>query len=224
MALSDVIKKIEDSPRSTKVAAGVAGAAVAGAVAVFVVMNNQPGYRPAPEPAAKAAVTSTQTVPSPAALRPSPAPVPTKTPLPDPTKTPVPSPTVEKPTPQPTKIPTPIATPTPDASDYYVLLGKGRVIDDDRGVIEFYASYPFGNYKGAGISFGNDAFYLEYLRKEGVITSEQKNAYFNGQAIEVPLVPISNATYKLFQTQGRNARMLGLGELTERCLTGSFAM
>ncbi len=222
MALSDVIKKIEDSPRSTKVAAGVAGIAVASTIAVFVVMNNQADSGPEPASVAKAVDESpnTQTDPAPSAPQPAPTAVPTNTPAPIPTSTPEPVPTA---TPRPTAIPTPVATPTPKANDYYVLLHQGGVLGDDHGVIVFYASYPEGDRRGSAQGFYNEAFYLEYLRKEGIITSEQKKAYFDPEVIEVPLIPISNATYKLFQIREHGRRIsvgetLGLAEHTERML------
>ena len=82
---------------------------------------------------------------------------------------------------------------------------------DNQGGIEFYASYFFHE-DAAGVSLPFDAedFYLEYLRKEGVITSEQKDAYFNDEPIKIPLLSISNATYKLFETDPFNASKLSL--------------
>ena len=53
--------------------------------------------------------------------------------------------------------------------------------------------------RGIPDGFYEEGFYLEYLRKEGVITSEQKDAYFNGEPIKISLVPISTATHKLFE-------------------------
>ena len=137
---------------------------------------------------------------------------PEPTPPPDPTKTPEPSPTpetVEKPTPIPTEIPTPAATPTPKANDYYVVLYQDSIQDDDIGMMQFYASYPFHkNASGRLIFFYAEDFYLEYLKKEKVITSEQKNSYFNGEPIKIPMIPIATATYKLQQTDGYNLNKL----------------
>ena len=165
MALSDIIKKIEDSPRSAKAAAFFAGTTlVAGAIAVFIAM--QPGNTSEPEPAKAAAVYSTpaQTMQIPSAPQLEPTAVPTKTPTPEPTKTPEPSPTpetVEEPTPSPTEIPTPAATPTPEANDYYVVLYQGSIQDDDIGMMQFYASYPFHkNVSGRLIFFYAEDFYL----------------------------------------------------------------
>ena len=108
----------------------------------------------------------------------------------------------------------PTATPAPDVSDYFVILHQGNNSGDDRGRISFYAAYPFKEHKleGTSISFHNEGFYLDYLAKEGVITSAQKDAYFNGEPIQkIPLVPISNATCKLIDIDPYNANQLGLG-------------
>ena len=118
------------------------------------------------------------------------------------------------PTPAPTAIPAPVATATPEVNDYFVVLHQGGNPSDDRGAVYFYASYPFIKYKldGNGDAFHNEAFYLEYLRKEGVITSKQKDDYFNGEPIQkIPLVAISTATWKLFENDPFNATRLRLG-------------
>ena len=48
--------------------------------------------------------------------------------------------------------------------------------------------------------------------KEKVITSAQRNAYFNGESIQkIPIVPISTATWKLFENDPYNAGKLRLG-------------
>ena len=118
------------------------------------------------------------------------------------------------PTPAPTAIPSPVATATPEVSDYFVVLGDDDSPNNDRGRVYFYASYPFINYKleGNWDAFHNEAFYLEYLRKEGVITSKQKADYYDGEPIQkIPLVAISTATWKLFENDPFNATRLRLG-------------
>ena len=108
----------------------------------------------------------------------------------------------------------PTATATPDVSDFFVILHQGRYLNDDIGAIEFYASYPFHkDVRGISVGFYEEAFYLEYLRKERVITSEQKDAYFDGEPIKISLVPISNATHKFFEKDPHNANNLRLGGL-----------
>ena len=207
MALSDLIRKIEDSPGSTKVAVVASGIAVAAVgVAVFAVLNQSDSN---PEPSspvvrvANAAPTATS-VPSP---MPRPTPVPTSTPAP----TAIPQPTA---TPLPTE--TPLPTATPDVSDYFVILHTGKYLRDGFGVITYYASYPFAkNVRGIVNYFEEDDFYLEYLSKEGVITSEQKNAYFNGEDIKIPLVPISTAHYKLFQRNPHKENQVSSGLLNQ---------
>ena len=210
MALSDMIKKIEDSPRSTKVAVLAVGVAIAAsAVAVFTVLN-QADSGPEPVSVAKAVTTDqspeTQPVPTPTSVpQPTPSPVPTSTPVPSPT----PEPVAKEPTPVPTATPV-LPTPTPEVNDYYVVLHQGSIPDNDKGVAEFYASYPFDKSVGGSSPFYHENFYLDYLRKEGAITSGQKNAYFNGEPIKISLLTISNATYKLFKTDGHNASKLRL--------------
>ena len=223
MALSDLIKKIEDSPRSTKVAVcSVAFGVAAGAFALYTIVN-QPERMPEPASAPKfAAETSSnaQPVPAPAAPQPTLPPVPTETPSLIPTSTPLPSPTpepsetaVEKPTPNPTATRAPVATPTPEVNDYYVVMHQGFDPDDNRGVIGYYASYPFHKNVNGGIDlFRNESFYLNYLEVEKIITSEQKNAYHHGETIEIPLLSIANASYKLGRTDNYNLRKLNLRE------------
>ena len=112
------------------------------------------------------------------------------------------------PTPAPTAIPVPAATPTPAVNDYFVVLHKGNDMSDGVGVIQFYASYPFREHRldGGRFKFHNEDFYLEYLRNEGVITSKQKDDYFDGKPIQkIPLVAISTATWKLFENDPFNA-------------------
>ena len=119
------------------------------------------------------------------------------------------------PTPAPTATPLPVATPTPEVDDYFVVIGHDGSPSNDSGSVYFYASYPFRKYKLEGIShpFNNEAFYLEYLRKEGVITSKQKDDYFDGEPIQkIPLVAISTATWKLFENDPYNATKLRLSD------------
>ena len=116
------------------------------------------------------------------------------------------------PTPVPTATPLPVATATPEVNDYFVVLQTGATLNDDIGRVYFYASYPFAvNVSGGAYSFHNEAFYIEYLRKEGVITSRQKADYFDGEPIQkIPLVTISTATWKLFENDPYNANKLAL--------------
>ena len=208
MALSDLIRKIEDSPRSTKVAVVASGVALAAiAVAVLAVMNSNQ-YRPEPaEPVAKAVsvAPTARVAPAPTFTPvPTPSPVPTSTPVPSPT----PEPVVEEPTPVPTATPV-LPTPTPEVNDYYVVLKGYPGIDN--GVIEYYASYPFNKeVRGRRDGFSNEEFFLEYLRKEGVITAQQESDYFNYEPIKVPLLSISRAVYKLFKNDGYNASRLDI--------------
>ena len=200
MSLSDFLKNINDSPRSTKAAVGIAAAA--GAMAVLAAC----GGPSAPDPTPTARVVYVYATPEH-----TPSPVPTNAPAPAPT--PEAQPVVEEPTPLPTETPLPTATPTPDVNDYFVVLHQGKILNNDVGIAYFYASYPFISYtlEGNGFEFHNEAFYLEYLRKEGVITSEQKDAYFNGEPIQkISLVPISTATWKLFEKDPFNASRLRL--------------
>ena len=115
----------------------------------------------------------------------------------------------------PTATSLPVATATPEVNDYFVVLHQGTDPSDDRWRISFYASYPYEEYKSdrAGLSFHNEGFYLEYLRKEGVITSKQKADYFDGEPIQkIPLVDISTATWKLFENDPYNSMRLRLGD------------
>ena len=96
-------------------------------------------------------------------------------------------------------------TPTPRVSeDYYVILIK---TDDKWGAIDYYADFPSLNIYGAetgGGSFGfsNQDFFLDYLLKEGTITSEQERSYFRGGEIKVSLDDLSVPVYKLLQAKG----------------------
>ena len=228
MALSDLIKKIEDSPRSTKVAVcSVAFGVAAGAFALYTIVN-QPERSPEPASAPKlAAETSSnaQPVPAPAAPQPTLPPVPTKTASPVPTSTPVPSPTskpsetaVERPTPNPTATRAPVATPTPKVNDYYVVLYDRGKKGDGIGRISFYAEYPDGKYDGSSLTLKKDASFLSYLVQQNVIDSEQKNAYLEGEEIIIPLKDIANAVKKL-RNEGLHSVRRHISELTERRLT-----
>ena len=211
MALSDIIKKIEDSPRSTKVAVGAVGIAVAAcAIAVFTLIN-RPDYTPQPTPAAKVAVetrSDTRTAPPPAVPQPTFPPVPTNTPSPVPTNTPIPSPTPKTSktvAAVPTVIPTPRATATPEANDDYVVI-HSLDPDDDIGWIDYYDK----EYAGTRAFFKEEDFFLNYLVQEGVITPEQRKAYFNGEEVVIPLISIATAYYKLHQTDNYKAQKLGM--------------
>ena len=211
MALSDFIKKIEDSPRSTKVAVLAIGVAVVASGAAVFFATNQADSSPEPASVAKAVTADqspeTQSAPAPTFTPiPTPSPVPTNTPVPSPT----PEPVVKEPTPVPTATQMPTAIPTPEVNDYYVVLHQGRILNDGVGIIEYYAKYPFRKAWGTSDPFYNEAFFLDYLRKEGVITSGQKNAYFNGEHIQVSLLPISKAYYRLLKNDNYNAQKLRL--------------
>ena len=206
MALSDLIRKIEEAPGSTKVAVVASGIAVAAVgVAIFAVMDQSNSESEPASPVVRVAAAPTATsVPSPT---PRPTPVPTSTPAP----TATPQPTA---TPLPTETPLPTATATPDVSDYFVVLHSGRTLSDDIGRISFYAGYPFRKYelKGGTFNFHNEGFYLDYLVKKKIITPKQKNDYFNGEPIQkISLVAISTATWKLFENDPFNASRLRLG-------------
>ncbi len=102
----------------------------------------------------------------------------------------------------------------PDVSDFFVILHQGHTSGDDLGSIAFYAVYPFGKRKlnGTTFVFHNENFYLDYLVKERVITSKQKTDYLNGNPIQkISIVPISTATWKLFENDPYNAGKLKLG-------------
>ena len=132
---------------------------------------------------------------------PTPSPVPTSTPEPTPTP-------AAKSTPVAT--PTPAATPAPEVNDYYVVIYQGDLKNDNKGVLLFHASYPFEKNVRGGFIFKEEAFFLDYLVKERAITPEQKNAYFNDERIKIPLLLISNASYKLNQTDEHIAIRIGL--------------
>ena len=206
MALSDLIRKIEDSPGSTKVAVVASGIAVAAVgLAIFAFMNQSDSNPEPASPVVRVAAAPTATsVPTPT---PRPTPVPTSTPAP----TATPQPTA---TPLPTETPLPTATATPDVSDFFVVLHQGNRKNDNIGIIEYYASYPFDvNAIGTSDFFWEEDFYLEYLRKEGVITSKQRDDYFNGNPIQkIPLVSISTATYMLFENDPYHANKLRINE------------
>ena len=205
MALSDLIRKIEDSPGSTKVAVVASGIAVAAVgVAIFAVMDRSDSNPESSSPVVRVAAAPTATsIPSPT---PRPTPVPTSTAAP----TATPQPTA---TPLPTETPLPTATATPDVSDYFVILHAGKNLSDGSGgIIKYYASYPFDTKGGASVPFYEEGFYLDYLVKERVITSAQKDAYFKGEPIQkIPLVSIGTATWKLSENDPYNFSKLRLG-------------
>ena len=209
MALSDIIKKIEDSPRSTKVAVGAVGIALAASAVTVFTLINRPDYTPQPTPAAKVAVetrSDTRTAPAPAAPPPTLSPVPANTSSPVPTNTPIPSPTPKTSKTAaivPTVIPTPRATATPEANDDYVVI-HSLDPDDDIGWIDYYDK----EYAGTRAFFKEEDFFVNYLVQEGVITPEQRNAYFDGEEIIVPFISIANAYYKLYHTDNYKAQKL----------------
>ena len=200
MALSDLIRKIEDSPGSTKVAVVASGiAVVAVGVAIFAVMDRSDSDSDPAAPVVKVASTA------PTATS---VPLPTPVPTPVPTSTPAPTATPQATAnPLPTETPLPTATATPDVSDYFVILHQGT--------IAFYAEYPFRRTKAEGsiLGFYNESFYLDYLVKERVITYEQKVAYFDGEPIQkIPLVAISTATWKLSENDPHNFGKLSISD------------
>ena len=206
MALSDVIKKIEDSPRSTKISSSIAGVAVGIAAIAFCTMANQNNDSASPEPA-EPIVKVAPTTAAATFAAPSPTPEPEPTSMPDPTATPKPQPTIV-----PTETPLPTATVAPDVSDYFVVLDRGDILDDGYGLIKYYNRYSDPQktiLDGPRDSFYNEAFYVEYLTKKGVMTSKQKDAYFNGEPIKIPLTSISTATYWLFKNDPHSANNLG---------------
>ena len=160
MALSDLIRKIEEAPGSTKVAVFASGVAVvAVGVAIFAVMDQSDSESEPASPVVRVAAAPTATsVPTPT---PRPTPVPTSTPAP----TATPKPTA---TPLPTETPLPTATATSDVSDYFVILHQGNILNDGIGVVSFYAEYPFREHRleGSEFVFHNEDFYFR-LFSEG---------------------------------------------------------
>ena len=228
MALSDLIKKIEDKleewPRSAKiVAGGSVGIGVAAAAFALYTLMNQPRYEPEPAQVNNIVMernSNTQNFQVPAAPQPVPSPVPTSAQVPTPTSTPtspststpVPSPTpkptktsIETSAPSPTVVTKPAVTPTPEANDYYVVINKGDP-NNNAGLMTYY------NKESPGMSnyFREEDFFLNYLAKESVITPEQKNDYFNGEDVVIPMSSIANAVYKLFETDRYNANKLDI--------------
>ena len=195
MALSDLIRKVEQSPRSTKFAVGAGGVFLASSAFFLYTSLNQPGTEaPPPEPVARAQ-------PAPAQVS---QPVPTAT-VPVPTPKPTPTPKINTPTPRPTSTPIPTATPGPRISDYYVTLDK-RIPNDELGMVEFFANYPDypRTYETGGIfvTFNDEDFFLNYLLNEDAITQEQHRAYYLGREVRIYLDDIAVPVYKLVKTKG----------------------
>ncbi len=114
------------------------------------------------------------------------------------------------PTPATAVTPSPVADATPSVNDYFVVLNQGIDLTDDAGVFNYY-DRPSGDLvlKGPTDFFYNEKFYLEYLWKEGIITSQQKDDYFEGKPIQnISLVAIATATYELFENDPYNANRL----------------
>ena len=115
----------------------------------------------------------------------TPAPQPTVAPTPIPTSTRVPSPTleptranVEKPIDISTII-TPTAMPTPAINDYYVIVNQGFRANDGHGLVSIYDEPSYiesGN--GREFDFGYEDFFINYLLSQGLITAEQRSAYY----------------------------------------------
>lgn len=195
MALSDLIRKIEQSPRSTKFAIGAGGVFLASSAFFLYTSLNQPGTEaPPPEPVAKAQ-------PAPAQVS---QPVPTAT-VPPPTPKPTPTPKINTPTPRPTSTPLPTATPGPRISDYYVILDI-RIPTDNIGAVEFFANFPDRprgfEIGGLFASFDNEDFFLNYLLNEDTITQEQHRAYHLGSEVKIYLDDFAPAIYKLVKNKG----------------------
>ena len=185
MALSDFIRKIEQSPRSTKVAAGVAGLFLASSALLLYAYLNQPEAEMPPEAVARTNALPAQTSqPAPTATVSAPTPAPT---------------------PNPTRTPIPTATPGPSIGDYYIFIGGHRP-NDKIGGVEFCADYPLlpEGYEHCGIyaDFHDEDLFLDYLLSEGVITPEQYKTYYLGYEIEVYLDDIAPAIHKLVKTRG----------------------
>ena len=106
----------------------------------------------------------------------------------------------------------PTATATPDVSDYFVVLHQGSILNNGIGVIHFY----FDNTSAGASPFYNESFYLDYLEKEKVITSKQKNDYFNGEPIQkISLVSIGTATLKLSKNDPYNTNKLNIIDIED---------
>ena len=110
------------------------------------------------------------------------------------------------PTTVPAATPLPVAPPTPEVNDFFVILHQGLAPGNGIGRIDFYSNYLSGKRNHLRLAFRHDRFYLEYLIKEGVISSKQRDDYFNGEPIQkISIVAISTATYKLWDNDPYNA-------------------
>ena len=115
----------------------------------------------------------------------TPATQPTAAPTPVHTSTPVPSPTpkptranVEKPIDISTII-TPTAIPTPAINDYYVIINQGWNADDGHGLVSLYDEPNYiESGDGSEFDFNHEDFFINYLLSQGLITPEQRNAYY----------------------------------------------
>ena len=162
----------------------------------------------------------------------TPAPQPTAAPTPMPTNTPMPSPSPETsmpvaaaPTPAPvvrrapTVPPKPTPTPTLTIDDFYVIINQGPTSNGKGIAALYYDAHQIESGDGDEAHFRNEDFFINYLLKQGVITPEQRNAYYTPVSPErrnfygrnrveffdegfvgntkVPMRPFANAVYRL---------------------------
>ena len=168
----------------------------------------------------------------------TPAPQPTAAPTPMPTSTPAPSPTPETsmpvaaaPTPAPVVLRPPTATPKPTYTidDYYVIINQGSKANSGEGLISLYNRPRYiESGDGKELLFFDEDLFMNYLLSEGVITSEQKSAYYTPVSAErlddyrydrvkfldedfvgntkIPLRPFANSLLKLhYLTQNKKS-------------------
>ena len=211
MALSDFIRKIEQSPRSTKITGGIAVAATvaAGAFAWIALTNNAPGEQA--QVRAQPTPTVQRVVPT---ARPAPTPIPaTPTPIPAPTSTPTPVTVAESVAATPTARPAPTATPR--SNDYHVILEPRFEGSEINGAIRYFASLGGRYSDGASVAgFRNSNILLDHFLKEGVITSEQKADFFDLGRIKIPIREYATAMYTLSQDIGYRGIGKDLGLLS----------
>ena len=207
MALSDIIRKIEESPRSTKIAVGtsIGAVGIAGAALAFALLNDRSEPYVPPEPAP--VVQYVEVAPTASA-----SPIPTEVPATPTAIVPSPTPGVEESslgatTEPPTQVPEATVTPTRVSEDYYVII-KESISNKNRpiGVIEYYADFPslkiYATETGGSFSFSNHEFLMDYLLKEGTITAEQRRDYSRGLEIKISYDDLSVAIYNLLQDKG----------------------
>lgn len=115
------------------------------------------------------------------------------------------------PTPAPASTPHPVATAPPEVDDYFVVLDIGHALNDGIGVIQYY-NRRSGDIilKGPKTPFYNESFFIEYLRKENILTSEQTDDYYEGEGIQISLASLATATCELFKNDPINANRLNL--------------